>query len=210
MFFYNLIPAIQKSGNTSDMLSIMDYLKSPNYIETNIRISKINNYVEQGKKLNELDKDLFIRPKELNNYSDVLMSIFYIEYIMDDDKYDEAIKCIEELLVNEYDILSNANVNLLKIQLLVAVLYSGKDFDKYDNYIDKKFYSYLSAMSKIVPTFLAILYLCNVFLKKDLKESDKILRNIEVVRNNIKDDKVVEELDELVQKINERKDNTKS
>jgi hypothetical protein len=47
-------------------------------------------------------------------------------------------------------------------------------------------------------------------LKKDLKESDKILRNIEVVRNNIKDDKVVEELDELVQKINERKDNTKS
>ena len=50
-------------------------------------------------------------------------------------------------------------------------------------------------------------YRCELFTDA---QNRKILRNIEVVRNNIKDDKVVEELDELVQKIGERKDNTKS
>lgn len=78
---YNLVPAINISGVSSDMLQVINLLNDQEYIKVLSRVFTIQNLLSSGCELKDIDENLFYMPTDFSNYSNIIMAQYYIDYI---------------------------------------------------------------------------------------------------------------------------------
>ena len=204
LVLYNLVPSVQKSGINSDMLQIINYLNDPKYIEVLSRYFTIQSLLLSGYDLNDIDEELFYMPKNFSNSSEVLMAQFYIDYISERGRYQEAIECIKKVLKDATSALTKANKNLLKIQLINCVFYADYDMKIILEYWDKDIKNYLELMGEFAPQILGINYMCASLLEKNEKKAQKILNQFEKMKKKKLDKKVIEETEKIIESVNSK------
>jgi hypothetical protein len=199
---YNSVPTELKYGSITDMLQIIYALNDPKYIKTLSRCIQIQNLSSNGVSYKDMDKKLFTKPKEFNYYSDVLLAIFYVEYMSSKGKNNEIIRYIKKILRDANDILSKNQIILLKIQLVVNALYDQKHYDLICEYWDDELENYLLLMGRIYPQFVYIVYVYHLKLNNDKKKVNDALKLFYLMEKKYSDKKMVEEINK---KINELK-----
>lgn len=201
---YNLVPSVQKSGANSDMLQIINHLNDPEYIKVLSRYFTIQNLLSSGCELKDIDENLFYMPNSFSYSSEVLMAQFYIDYISEKEKYQEAIECIKKVMKEADNLLSKADRSILKIQLINCVFYADYDIEIISEYWDNDIKKYLDLMGKFAPQMLGYNYMCTLLLEKDEKKSQKYLSEFEQMKKKHPDKKAIEETEKIIADVNNK------
>ena len=199
---YNMIPQIQKNGIRSDMMHIILYLKEPNIIKIYGKISKIQEYVNEGGKLKDLDSSLVYMPREINNIVKLQMAQIYIDYLLDKERYDEAIKKIKFIKENAKSIMTFSNENMLKAQLILS-LYNKGYINEIENEWDKDFSIFVKKSKSIMPYYIAIEYMYYRLIKNDIKKCEKCLYEVEKLKK-YGNNSLYKSIKELIEKIDDK------
>ena len=178
----NMIPSVLKAGSNSDMLSILHYLDDPKYIDCLIKVFKIQKLISDGVELKNVDSKLFYKPESVLKYSDKLMAMYYVDYMISKDRYNDIIGYVENILKDDRDVLSKADINILKSQLILAIFSVDENIENYKEYWNKDFVKYINLMKNLVPEFLAINYLYLLKVKKSEVEANKLLDEFEQMK----------------------------
>ncbi len=171
LILYNLIP-FNKSGFNTDGMQIKLYLENPDVIKTYSKLCKIQLLFSKGYTIKEMDKNLFCKPKKYDNYSDLLLSLFYIDYLTEYEKYDEVIKYIDLIQDSVKNILGNDFYLLLKSQKILSLVLKNNDLEEVTKIYDKEVFSYLKSIEKQDVNILPLIYLYYK-LSKDDKNSNE-------------------------------------
>lgn len=204
---YNLIPAINISGVSSDMLQVINLLNDQEYIKVLSRASTIQNLLSSGCELKDIDENLFYMPTDFLNYSNVIMAQYYIDYIAEKKQYKEAIEYIKIVIENTKDILSKPNINFLKISLIYYAFKGNYDMKIISAYWDNDIKKYLELMENNQPQFLGINYMYSLLIEKDEKESQKYLSKFQQIKKKHPDKKAIEETEQMISEVNNRVNN---
>lgn len=204
---YNLVPAINISGVSSDMLKVINLFNDQEYIKVLSRVSTIQNLLSSGCELKDIDENLFYMPIDFSNYSNVIMAQYYIDYIAEKKQYKEAIEYIKIVLENTKDILSKPNINLLKINLIYCAFKGNYDMKIISEYWNNDIKKYLELMGNNQPQFLGINYMYSSLIEKDEKISKKYLKKFQQIKKEHHDKKAIEETEQIIAEVDYRANN---
>ena len=73
--FYNMIPIVHKNGLRSDMKQVLLYVNASEFTKIYGKISKIQSYINDGKKLKDIDASLVYMPNVIDNSTNLQMAL---------------------------------------------------------------------------------------------------------------------------------------
>lgn len=204
---YNLVPVINISGVSSDMLKVINLLNDQEYIKVLSRVFTIQNLLSSGCELKDIDENLFYMPTDFGNYSNIIMAQYYIDYIAEKKQYKEAIEYIKIVLESTKDILSKPNINLLKISLIYYAFKGNYDMKIISEYWNNDIKKYLELMKNNQPQFLGINYMYSSLIEKDKKIAKKYLKKFQQIKKKHPDKKTIEETEQIIAEVDCRINN---
>ena len=203
----NAIPNIAKSGTDSDALQVIYYLDDEEYLSTKSKLNTIQRQFFNGVALEDIDENLFSKPKEFKRYSDLWNALYYIDYIIAKEKLEEAVDYINKVLVEAKELLTKPTRVTLKLQLINCMFDMEDDVEvlasKIEKIWDDEIKKYLDVMSKVSPVFIGMNYLYSVVVEKNEVNAEKYLIQFHQINRNFYDKKSVEETEEMIVKIDE-------
>lgn len=198
----NCIPKKLISGVNSDMLHICLYNKNNNYIKSLGRLQKIINQINRGKKLNELDEELFYIPDTFVDNTEIDLAMIYIEYLISKKEYIKANNTIKTIKKKANKLLSESQVNILKVIQIESMFYSKEDINRIKDIWDNDLEKYIHIMYKSNPSLLTIEYLYYKLYKKDNDRANIIMNQINKMSNSM-DRKTKKEIYDFIKEIDE-------
>lgn len=198
---HNSIPLVLKSGNPTDALHCLYSLEDDTYFSSVSKIQLVNKMIANGVALEDIDDDLFVKPKNIDSKSNVMAAQLYMDYLVAHDKYKECASFIEEVLEKGSELLTKQDASLIKFQLLNCYFELNRieDIKEYWNEDDTKF---LEFISKLAPTFIVFGYMYFELVEKDKDNSKKYLDMFNKIDKKKIDEKTYKELEEIMDKIN--------
>lgn len=170
----NALPKTLMSGISSDMQNIIMFNNDPEFTKIYGRFNKIRNYINRGKKLKDLDEDLFYMPSSFKYNSDIDMGILYIDYLIDKGSYSKAVKNIDIINDKCKNKLDESQINILKLQKIECIYYDKKDIKEVRKIFDKSLLKYIKVVKKINPSLIVFEYMYYKLIDKDKNKVNKI------------------------------------
>jgi len=200
----NLIPNVNSAGIITDMAHLLNNKKEKDYIKKISKIYEINNLINNGIQLKDIDGNLFSFPKEICNYTEVKYALVCIDYMGETEKYNEAIKCIKFMLEDKNNVLIESDIYTLKFQLLNALFYGKYDLNIINEYWDEKTKKNLDVLSNYHPYYLGLKYLYVLLIEKNSKAAKMCLKKFEKMKKNF-EVKIIRETEKIINDVNDRK-----
>ncbi len=198
---YNAVPGATKGGISSDMLHLLYYYKDSTYLKNLKNIQTIQSQLDSGKKLKDIDSNLFTMPKSFDSKSDILNASMYIDYTLSKEDYKTSIKLIKRVMKEAQDILIEQEITILKLELIGAIMYDTCNKDEMKELWDDNVKIFLQAMWKYNPSFIAYNYMyCSLieennemkkywlnqleqnkkkFKKEDIEDAENLIKDID-------------------------------
>lgn len=203
---YNAIPAVAKSGVTSDALKIIYYLDDEEYINTLSKLQILQSMLAKGCKLKDIDKNLLCKPDTFKTNSDVLNAMFYVEYLASNEKYYEASEYTKKILKEAKELLSKPDIFSFKVDLIGCIFYTNDNLDEIKELWSEEIKKYLDFIGKIVPVGIAYNYLYATLIEKNEDNSKKYLNQFQQLNKKKYDKYQIEEAEKLINDVNKRKE----
>lgn len=197
---YNSIPALLRSGNATDALQYLYCLEDETYFESISKIQRVNSLLLNGTLLEDIDEELFVKPKNINSKSDVVTAQLYIDYLIAHNKYKESFKFIEEVLEKGKEVISIPDASLIKIQLL-NVLFELDKVQEIKKYWTKDDTKTLEFFANMYPSFMLLNYMYFLLVEKNEDKASKCLDKYNKMDKSRLDQNTLNELDDLMNKL---------
>ncbi len=137
---------------------------------------KINEQVASGVRIKDMPDEWFELP-DVNDMDNIMVSstaVFKCNKLMDEMKFEEADKLMEELVNNDEIKMSGVYKSLLKNDMIFLELIGENNSERIEKLLDKEQKNFMKAMKKF-PSVLRTGYAYVLLNKKDEAEASKIL-----------------------------------
>ena len=201
--FYNMIPVIHRNGIRSDMMQIVLYINDSEFTKIYGKISKIQSFVDDGNKLKDISTDLVFIPNVIDSSSKLQMANIYIDYLMENERFDEAIKKIGVIKEKAKDIMNISDKNLLKLQLIIA-LYHKDRFNEIEDEWDYVFNKYLHSIESVNPISVAVEYMYNRLIKENKRVCENCIVKIEKLDKYYGKTKEFKEIKDFIHEVDDK------
>ena len=171
---YNLVPAVNVSGNVSDTMHLFNYFDDDNYMHVISNIQEVQNMLVNGIELKDVDPKYIKIPKVFKNNSDILCGLIYMDYLSSLDKYNDIIKYSNKMLNECGDLLSKQDVITIKLQLINSLFFLNKE-DEIKELWNQDIRKYLDTMGGVAPVFIIFNYMYSTLIDKNSDDSKKYL-----------------------------------
>lgn len=200
----NAIPAITKSGNSTDALQILYYKEDKEYINTMSKLQKLQSLLAKGIDLKEIDSKLFNKTEKFKTNSDVLNAMIYVDYLSSKEEYQEGKEYAEKILKEAKSLLSKQYTITLKLQLINCIFYSNGDLEQIKEIWDEDIKKFLELMGKAAPSFIVMNYMYATLIEKNEENSQKYLKQFEQLNKKNYDNYLIKEAEDYMNAVNKR------
>lgn len=150
--------------------------KSPKARKAFWLMMKINEQVALGVRIKDMPEEWFELPDEddMNNTMVSSTAVFKCNKLMDEMKFEEADKLMEELVNNKKVKMPGVYKNLLKNDIIFCELVGENKTERIEKFFDKEQKAFMKSMKKF-PSVLRTGYAYFLLAKKDDAEANKVL-----------------------------------
>ena len=154
----NIIPFETITGMETDGMKLYRMKSEKNYIENINKKIKIQEFLKNGGEFRNIPNNLIYKPNNISNKSDMEMMIYYISKIIEQKKFEEAKKLIDECLNNNHNKMTAISKNDLKLSLIDIYLETN-DIEEIKKTYDKSLFKYVEMISRFEKSVIVYLYL---------------------------------------------------
>ena len=201
--FYNMIPIVHKNGLRSDMKQVLLYVNASEFTKIYGKISKIQSYINDGKKLKDIDASLVYMPNVIDNSTNLQMAFIYIDYLMECNRFDDVIKKVKYVREKAKDIMSFSDENLLKMQLILA-LYNKNKLNDIAFEWDNDFNKYIRATEGSSPIGIAVEYMYYRLIRNENDKCERCLYKIDKLKKYYGKTREYKEVKEFINEVDDR------
>ena len=206
--FYNMIPVIKRNGVRSDMMHIVIYFEDDEFTKIYGRLYKVQEYLNDGYSLKEIDKKLMYMPKTIKSSASLQMAEVYVDYLTEMEKYDDALKKIKFINEEAKDIISVSDEYILKTQEIICLFKKDK-YSEIEKEWDKNYIKFIKYAESLTPLYTDIEYMYYKLIKNDKDEYNKTLSRFNKNKKLYRQNQMIIDAETFIKEIDEKYENNK-